>query len=107
MGSPCKGITKSGTPCKITITFANGYCRLHQDQYVAELPPDTESEEPSKKIAEPNKDIPESTISKSSDRDHISSGNCNNRLLNKKTCIVAFICITICYYAFSLLTKKK
>lgn len=42
MGSQCKGITKSGTQCKMTGVFPNGYCRLHQSQYSVEIEQDTE-----------------------------------------------------------------
>ncbi|MBN1600891.1 MAG: hypothetical protein JW915_04735 [Chitinispirillaceae bacterium] len=42
MGSQCKGITKSGTQCKMTGVFPNGYCRLHQSQYTVEIEQDTE-----------------------------------------------------------------
>lgn len=42
MGSQCKGITKSGTQCKMTGVFPNGYCRLHQSQCTVEIEQDTE-----------------------------------------------------------------
>lgn len=32
MQEQCKGITKSGNRCKITVGLVNGYCRLHVDQ---------------------------------------------------------------------------
>jgi len=43
MGSQCRGITKSGTQCKMTGVFPNGYCRLHQSQYSVEIEQDTET----------------------------------------------------------------
>ncbi|MBD3421423.1 MAG: hypothetical protein GF398_15000 [Chitinivibrionales bacterium] len=32
MDTQCKGITKSGEPCKITTNLDNGYCRYHKSQ---------------------------------------------------------------------------
>lgn len=32
MAEQCKGITRSGTRCKITRNLKNGYCRFHIDQ---------------------------------------------------------------------------
>lgn len=45
MSSQCKGTTKSGTPCKMTIVLPNGYCRLHQEQYVVEIKEDAKEAE--------------------------------------------------------------
>jgi hypothetical protein len=96
MGAQCKGITKGGTPCKITITFANGYCRLHQDQYVTELPKDTEREDSSNKKTEINKNTQEIPTSKISSHDFplLPNGPC--RMPSKGKCILIFIGITIC-----------
>lgn len=33
MSERCKGITKSGTQCKITGNLLNGYCTIHRDQF--------------------------------------------------------------------------
>ncbi len=40
----CKGITKSGNPCKVSVGLSDGYCRMHQDQAGAQAPAPKEPE---------------------------------------------------------------
>lgn len=52
MSGQCKGITKSGTQCKISRNLVGGYCHLHLNQKEITEAKDEIEEEAKEKVAE-------------------------------------------------------
>ncbi|HEX2957801.1 MAG TPA: DUF5763 domain-containing protein [Chitinispirillaceae bacterium] len=110
MSSQCKGITKSGTPCKMTIVLPNGYCRLHQGQYIVEKQEDTKESAPVVQNVE-NEALKENVPEKKSN--NVDAIPCNstsysrNSSRKKRWYIIPVLVIAFFWIVSRFLRKKK
>jgi hypothetical protein len=102
MSSQCKGTTKSGTQCKVTIVLPNGYCRIHQDQYIVEKKEDTKEVEIEYQKIENEEEMKKNiaAISRNS-TSYVRYSNSANRWYIVPIVVMAF------FWIISRLMKKK
>jgi hypothetical protein len=110
MSSQCKGYTKSGAPCKITIVLPNGYCRVHQDQHVVEKIEDTKEIE--RTILKVENETLEESMSKDKRENVVvktikTKTYVKNSSSNKRRYIVSVIVMVFFWILAGLLRKKN
>ncbi len=110
MSSQCKGTTKSGSPCKITIVLPNGYCRVHQDQYIVEIKENTKDVETIQSEAK-NELIKENILEEKSDKFDTNSNNSTAYVRksknNKRLYLVPVLVFAFFWFIVRLVKQKK
>jgi hypothetical protein len=110
MSSQCKGTTKSGTQCKVTIVLPNGYCRIHQDQYVVDKKEDTkEAKEEFIKVEDtaPENNIPKEQRENINIKVENSTSYISETNSSKRWYIIPIIVMGLFWVLSQLMKKKK
>lgn len=109
MSSQCKGTTKSGSPCKITIVLPNGYCRVHQDQYVIEIKQDTKEAERITTEIKPEviqENVPDKNDDNFDVNNYNSTSYVKNSRSNKRWYVIPVVVFAFLWFIIRLVKKK-